>query len=152
MRSDSIALPKSRGQREGWHRQPRQPAFTHGHCGTNHAGQSAASRQGGLTAGNLHQQKLLMRLIFLFREKGTGSVAQNYMKNKAFKLLALLITWTGLPIPLLPHPEESWHLGVTFHKRYQSKQEGTRLVNTHCARQHMLYPSAFFKPSAAEKC
>lgn len=81
--------------------------------------------------------------------------AQNHMKKKAFELYHWLINDLDL-IFLSPSPPPlkkkvgTWESLLTRQYQRRKKKGGTRLVNTHCEFQHILYPSAFFKTSAAE--
>lgn len=105
-------------------------------------------------AGNFHQPKLFINL-FCCSQINRKCFTKNYKrKKKAFKLYHWLLNISRcfLLIPRSSPPLKgkvgTWESLLT--RQYQRKQKGIRLVNTHCELQHILYPSAFFKNSAAE--
>lgn len=116
-------------RREGW--PPKAPSariYTWALRHQTHASQSATNHQVGLTAANFHKQKLLIRLIFLFREKCTAVCCSKLHEEQSFQLLSLLITCTCFSYPLASPPVRELAPGRHFcNKTIPKKARGNEV-------------------------
>lgn len=155
MRSDSVIVPKKSRNLKSWAPRPLTPHIHVGNDTKSHANQRAMNHHVWLRVVST-KRSYIINLIVCYGQMHRQGFAQNHMKKKAFKLYHWLINNLNL-VFLSPSPPPlkkrvgTWESLLTRqYQKKKKKKKGTRLVNTHCEFQHILYPSAFFKTSAAE--
>lgn len=122
------------------------------------------SQKNRAVLGKIYRQLLFAQVttepsVLLVWNPTMQSVLSQALQGRSWQVLA----WNTPRVPPTLSPPSRGHFTLRSHlnktisekqnklnNKIIKKKKETKLVNTHCELQHILYPSAFFKTSAAE--